>query len=51
MQADGMGVVSAIVANAGLTTIGFTLRAKYSTVTAATVSATSQVWTIREIQN
>jgi hypothetical protein len=42
-------VIRATLANAALTTIGFLLRARYSTASAQ-VAANSQVWTIREIK-
>jgi hypothetical protein len=50
LQAQGACTVRASVANSGTTTINFLLRARYSTAS-CTVSATNQVWTIREIQN
>lgn len=43
--------VRATVANATLVTKGFLLRARYASATATNVAGTSQVWTIREIQN
>jgi hypothetical protein len=50
LQTQGACVVRATVNNTGRTLIGFLLRGRYTTAS-CTVSATNQVWTIREIQS